>query len=142
LLQKLRKSVFYVSYPGWYRGSCDCFVMTEEGKTKSVGIYSWLQCRKASGWEFRLSEIQEKMAKFGISAGEDSGDKIEGVTEEERKLYTTYRLPSGAVIVQWKAESFNYRLISNERLASKVDKGLGKWLYRLGEKNPFYYWYD
>lgn len=134
--------MFHVFYPGAYKDSCDNFMVLKDGNLKCIIFGRELEKDNKNAWTIRLVDIQEEMAKYGISAGEDSGDAVEGVTEEERKLLTTHRLASGAVIVQLKAETFRYEHLKNKHLMSKVDKGLGKWLYRLGEPNDFYTWID
>ena len=84
-----------------------------------------------------MEKILKEMDKLGISAGEDSGDAVEGVSEEERKYLTTRKLPNGGLLVMFKAETFRYELLQNENLTSKVCTKLGNWLYRMGERNEY-----
>lgn len=135
-------SVFYVFYPGVYRNFYSSFCVKEDGTMKKVPFGNLLEECSKGGWKMHYKEILEEMAKHGISAGEDSGDAVEGVTEEERKLFTTLRLGDNKVLVQFKAETFRYEFLEQEHLVSKVDKGIGKWLYRIGEINDYYTWFD
>ena len=133
----------YIFYPGYYRDGCAAFYVKPDGTTVNTEYGDILErYEKKEVCKLTLPQIQEEMAKYGISAGEDSGDIVEGITPEERKLLTTHRLANGTVIVQLKAKTFSYELLKNKNLISKVDKGLGKWLYRLGEPNDYISWID
>lgn len=135
--------LFHIFYPGAYRDFCSDFYVKKNGKIVDAPYGSiLLESNNVSKKILSLHNIEEEMAKYGISAGEDSGDVVEGVTKKERKLLTTHKLASGAVIVQLKAKTFRYELLENKRLMSKVDKGIGKWLYRLSEYNEYYTWID
>lgn len=136
-------AIFYVFYPGAYRDFCKQFVVDAEGKLINVSFDSVDKMKMLNGrYYFRTEKILEEMDELGIAVGADSGDIVEGVSEEERKYLTTKKLPNGAILVMFKAEKFSYALLENENLVSKVCTGLGKWTNRLGEENPYWGWID
>lgn len=129
-------AIFYIGYPTHGRGYCVDYVLSEQDECLSW-VLSNVNKLFPDEKRFFVHEIINEMDKHGIATGEDSGDVVEGVSEEERKYLSTLRLPTGDVLVMFKAETFRYDLLENENLNSKVCKNLGKWLFGKGKDNPY-----
>ena len=140
--------MFEVLYPGAYRDSCSLFVFDENGNCKNTSAVRYVgeylhKSGCSSDWTWiELADITREMDKWGIAVGEDSGDEVEGISPEERKYLSTRKLPGGSVIVMFKAETFCYDLLQNEKLTSVVCKEIAKWMHNLGGPNDYISWID
>lgn len=137
-------ALFFVEYPGEYRDFCHMFVVEKDGTLKTSYAPRFAEkCKLIRSMRvFTLEDLLVEMDRLGISAGEDSGDQVEGVTPQERALLTTHKLSNGTVLVMFKAEEFRYDSPMHLKLADKVCCGIGFWSHRLGEENDYRYWID
>jgi len=128
--------VFQVSYPGWYRDWCQNYVVDSEGNSKKWRLSSMVDGMYRSR-HYTIQKILKEMDRLGITAGTDSGDVVDGISEEERKYLSTKKLPNGGLLVMFKAETFSYGHLQNKKLTDLVCSDLGNWLYRMGEPNKY-----
>ncbi len=137
-------ALFFVEYPGEYRDFCHMFVVKADGTLRVSYVPRFAEkCKLIRSMRvFTLEDLLVEMDRRGISAGEDSGDQVEGVTPQERALLTTHKLSNGTVLVMFKAEEFCYDSPMHLKLADKVCREIGFWAHRLGEENDFRYWID